>query len=109
MRATFSPLTMADAMTCDRFHAGDCTVSYGKTGKAMPTVTSELWRRNGRTRTWKRDPQRVEIPVKFGMYGYSTITAADFASMHRADTCPIRAETDAWWDARMAAADAAKS
>ena len=31
-------------------------------------------RRNGQVKTWKRDPERVEIPVKFGMYEAFRIT-----------------------------------
>lgn len=31
-------------------------------------------RRNGKVRTWKRDPSRVEIPLKFGMYEAFRIT-----------------------------------
>lgn len=31
-------------------------------------------RRNGQVKTWKRDPNRVEIPVKFGMYEAFRIT-----------------------------------
>jgi len=27
---------------------------------------------NGAVRTWKRDPNRVEVPVKYGMYEYAT-------------------------------------
>lgn len=27
---------------------------------------------NGRIRTWKRDPDRIEVPVKYGMYEYAT-------------------------------------
>ena len=27
---------------------------------------------NGRVRTWKRDPDRVEVPIKYGMYEYGT-------------------------------------
>jgi hypothetical protein len=30
-------------------------------------------RRNGMTKTWKRDPQRYEIPVKAGLKSYGTI------------------------------------
>lgn len=35
-----------------------------------------LWsvRRNGRTKTWKRDPMRFEIPVTIGFRHYATIT-----------------------------------
>lgn len=32
---------------------------------------------NGKVRTWKRDPERVEIPVKYGMYEYGTFTEQD--------------------------------
>jgi len=28
---------------------------------------------NGAPRTWKRDPLRVEIPFKYGMYEYGTL------------------------------------
>ena len=30
-------------------------------------------RRNGKTRTWKRTPNRFEIPVKYGLYQYYII------------------------------------
>ena len=36
-------------------------------------------RRNGATRRWKRDPSRIYIPWKAGMYGYGAITETDFA------------------------------
>lgn len=40
-----------------------------------PTTSGTTWmvKRNGRTRTWKRDPMRFEIPVKVGFREYSTI------------------------------------
>jgi hypothetical protein len=34
-------------------------------------------RLSGRVRTWKRDPNRIEIPVKHGMYESYTITERD--------------------------------
>jgi hypothetical protein len=27
---------------------------------------------NGRVRLWKRDPMRIEVPIKYGMYEYTT-------------------------------------
>lgn len=30
---------------------------------------------NGAVRTWKRDPNRVEVPCKYGMYEYFTLEA----------------------------------
>ncbi len=32
---------------------------------------------NGKVRTWKRDANRVELPIKYGMYEYATITQDD--------------------------------
>lgn len=32
---------------------------------------------NGAVRTWKRDANRVEVPVKYGMYEYGTFYASD--------------------------------
>lgn len=32
---------------------------------------------NGKVRTWKRDPNRVEVPYKYGLYEYGTWTAAN--------------------------------
>ena len=31
-------------------------------------------RRNGKTKTWKRSPDRFQIPVKHGLYDYGYIT-----------------------------------
>jgi hypothetical protein len=35
-------------------------------------------RRNGATKTWKRDEEKVRIPIKFGYKGYGVITEKDF-------------------------------
>lgn len=32
---------------------------------------------NGKVRTWKRDKTRVEVPIKYGLYEYSTFDARD--------------------------------
>jgi hypothetical protein len=32
---------------------------------------------NGRVRRWKRDRNRIEIPLKYGMYEYVTFTSVD--------------------------------
>lgn len=37
-------------------------------------------RASGRLRTWKRDPERVELPVKYGLYESLTLTSYDFKS-----------------------------
>ena len=36
---------------------------------------------NGKVRTWKRNPSRIEIPMKYGLYEYFTITNRDFTDI----------------------------
>lgn len=36
--------------------------------------TPERWKVNGQVKTWKRDPSRVKVPVKHGLYSYGYIT-----------------------------------
>jgi len=35
--------------------------------------TPKRWKVNGRVRTWKRDGERVCVPVKHGLYAYGYI------------------------------------
>lgn len=35
---------------------------------------------NGAPKTWKRDLTRLEIPVKYGMYEFTTFTETDVAN-----------------------------
>ena len=30
----------------------------------------QRWKVNGQVKTWKRDLDRVKVPLKFGLYGY---------------------------------------
>ena len=36
--------------------------------------TPQRWKVNGQVKTWKRDTNRVQIPVKFGLYGFDYVT-----------------------------------
>lgn len=58
-------ITKEQAMTCDVF--------YDVTEKNADG-TPKRWRRNGKTKTWKTRPEDFEIPVKYGLYTYGTIT-----------------------------------
>lgn len=46
-----------------------------------------LCRRNGKTRTWKSDPARFEIPIKFRLRDFMVIRAENFN----------RGEVDEWF------------
>jgi hypothetical protein len=36
------------------------------------------WYVNGAVKTWKRDPSRIRVPLKHGLYRYDAITESDF-------------------------------
>lgn len=40
-------------------------------------IKGRNWRVNGKVKTWKRDPSRVHIPVKHGLYNYGYVTEKD--------------------------------
>jgi hypothetical protein len=33
---------------------------------------------NGQVRRWKRQPDKIEVPVKYGMYEYDILSSSDF-------------------------------
>ena len=80
-------LTKQQALTCDSFHAGNCTRSIGPRGGV--TESTETWRRNGKTMTWKTRPENFRVPVKHGLYAYSNITELEADRVHTADDCPL--------------------
>jgi hypothetical protein len=50
-------VTKEQALTCNHFKMGRFN-----------------WRRNGKTKTWKRSPERFQVPIKFGLYTYGYLT-----------------------------------
>lgn len=69
---TMHPLTMEEAKALKR---GDILYHRGRIGS---DGRPHRWKVNGKVRTWKRDPERVEIPVKRGLYAYDVVTASEF-------------------------------
>ena len=39
--------------------------------------TPQRWRVNGMVKTWKRNPDKVQVPLKYGLYGYDYLTEND--------------------------------
>jgi hypothetical protein len=37
-------------------------------------LTFNRWRVNGKVKLWKRSPDRVQVPIKHGMYSYGYLT-----------------------------------
>lgn len=50
---------------------------YDITNKDKSTKEYRL-KVNGAVKTWKRDPDRVKIPVKYGLYQYGYVTNGTF-------------------------------
>lgn len=70
-------ITFDQAISEDRFHE----VINGK---------CYVWRRNGRTKTWKRQPDSFSVPVKHGLYQYGHITDREAdSSIYLPSDCPI--------------------
>lgn len=36
--------------------------------------TAQRWKVNGAVKTWVRNPNRIKVPLKFGMYDYGYLT-----------------------------------
>lgn len=84
------PLTkeQAEAQPHDLHYTGRhaCGYSIGPKGGEGFTITQA--RANGKCKTWKRDPQRWQLPVKHGLYDYGYATNTDAQHWHRAEDCP---------------------
>jgi hypothetical protein len=39
--------------------------------------TAQRWRVSGKPKIWKTMPERVQVPVKYGLYGHDCITEND--------------------------------
>jgi len=39
--------------------------------------TAQKWRVTGKPKTWKREPERVKVPVKHGLWDYDYVTEKD--------------------------------
>lgn len=80
-------ITKAQALTAHEFHHGNCTRAIGKRGAIKESITRA--RRNGRTQTWKRTPERWRVPIKMGLYGYADITPERANEWHTPEDCPL--------------------
>ena len=47
--------------------------------------TPQRWRVNGKVKTWKRNPNRIEVPLKHGLYSYDTLTENDLDLVNKVD------------------------
>ena len=74
------------------FHAGRCVKIVGSRGGV--TMKVETWRANGSVKTWKRQPERFSLPIKFGFRGpYNYLTNENAHLFHLASECTPTVKT----------------
>ena len=47
--------------------------------------SARRWRVNGQVKTWKRNPERVKIPIKHGMFSHDYITENNLEAVELSD------------------------
>ena len=47
--------------------------------------TPQRWRVNGKVKRWKRDPDKIEIPIKHGLYSFDYLTNAELSRISLSD------------------------
>lgn len=52
------------------------TILYHVTNRNADN-TPQRWRVNGKVKRWKRSPDRIQIPLKHGLYAYDYLTEQD--------------------------------
>lgn len=66
---------------------GLCTKRIGPRGGVTVKVTE--FRVNGQPQTWKSRPDRVRVPVKFGLKYHGNITEENLEYWHLSSECPL--------------------
>lgn len=80
-------ITKAQAISANEFHLGECVAVTGPRGGV--TIRRTVWRRNGRTKTWKTRPNDWLVPVKYSLSTYNHITQDDAVKFHTTEDCPL--------------------
>lgn len=57
--------------------------------QAVSPTKCRNWRRNGATKVWKTRPNDFRVPVKFGLYGYDSITHLNSEKLFEDKDCPV--------------------
>ena len=69
---TYRSLTREEVLALEAGEHSLCVLNNGSIGEVKI---------NGTVRRWKREPDRVEVPVKYGMYEHATLSLAE--AIHR--------------------------
>ena len=71
-------ITKEQALTCTSFKQTKAILTH-EPQHLKQVASYQLdkpinWRANGKCKTWKRSPERFQLPIKHGLYSYGYIT-----------------------------------
>ena len=69
-----------------------CTRTVGPRGGIKYSITT--LRVTGKCKTWKREPEKFHLPVKFGLYESWYIDQRNCKEFHLASECPLVKEEE---------------
>lgn len=86
-------LTSANADTVQYLHPAESCATTATAGPrgGVNAPRTELYRRNGRTQRWVRQPDRYSIPMKYGFRDAFRVTSEDMTEYHEgsAESCDL--------------------
>lgn len=47
-------------------------------GQVLVDQRGKRWKVNGQVKLWKRDPKRIHVPLKHGLYAYDALDPGHF-------------------------------
>jgi len=86
-------ITKEDALNLkyrDELHFKKCRKKVGPRGGVK--ITNTIVRVNGKTKTWKRDLNRFEVPISHGLYDHGYIDERNAYDFHLPKDCPLLKE-----------------
>jgi hypothetical protein len=87
-----SPFTYDDYFNLSGNHELCYTDSFKLSGKISTGIIHV--KINGKIKTWKRQPGKFQLPVKYGLYEYSYITAENYQITSNIYLCKITGENN---------------
>lgn len=86
-------LSNSNADTIQYLHPAESCATTAKAGPrgGISVPRTEVYRRNGRTQRWVRQPDRYSIPMKYGLRDAFRVTSEDMTEYHEgfAESCEL--------------------
>jgi len=61
-----------------------------ETGATNEDDTCRRWRVNGQVKLWKRDVNRIQVPLSHGMYDHGYLTERNLCEFHTEGSCSAK-------------------